>query len=279
MTEEDRRDAILSEQQLLMEQGVSAGFARKATLAAPKDMWFPDMNELLSEHVVTQVVDATNYAISGLGQDRLTADQIESMLLATPLYAAIKKEDPQSYAVILNEFSDGIRQGKTVKEMAGVISPAVENVWSQALPYASSQDLLSYFQFMIKEMSALNRSDPAECYFLVRPEETSAAQIIDIRQRHKDLTDEELELKSNVLNNYSKAIALPSEADVANRLDSIIAKLKVRRDIDADLLEDKSLAPAKYGAFCNTLIALYMEILKLPSKESVDLLRVLLTSK
>jgi hypothetical protein len=56
MTGSDRRAAIETEQQRLQRFGLSREFAERANGAAPSEMWYPDQDELVREHVVTRVI-------------------------------------------------------------------------------------------------------------------------------------------------------------------------------------------------------------------------------
>jgi hypothetical protein len=55
MTADDRTAAIAIETQRLQRFGLSKEFAERANRAAPDDMWFPTMEELVKERVVTRV--------------------------------------------------------------------------------------------------------------------------------------------------------------------------------------------------------------------------------
>jgi RDD family len=55
MTADDRTAAIAIETQRLQRFGLSREFAERANRAAPDDMWFPTMDELVKEQVVTRV--------------------------------------------------------------------------------------------------------------------------------------------------------------------------------------------------------------------------------
>ncbi len=45
------------------------------------------------------------------------------------------------------------------------------------------------------------------------------------------------------------------------------------------LVNADSVMPSDYGGFCNTFIALYAEVLKLPRKDAVQLLRYFFSQK
>jgi hypothetical protein len=55
MTADDRTAAIAIETQRLQRFGLSREFAERANRAAPDDMWFPTIDELVKEQVVTRV--------------------------------------------------------------------------------------------------------------------------------------------------------------------------------------------------------------------------------
>jgi hypothetical protein len=64
ISNEERRQMIADEEKRLTSMGVSLAFARKANLASPNNMWYPNVPELLTEHIATRVLDAGNNAVA-----------------------------------------------------------------------------------------------------------------------------------------------------------------------------------------------------------------------
>ncbi len=64
ITDEERKQMIADEERRLTSMGVSPAFAKKANLASPKNMWYPNVGELLAEHIATRVLDVGNSAVA-----------------------------------------------------------------------------------------------------------------------------------------------------------------------------------------------------------------------
>jgi hypothetical protein len=236
-------------------------------------MWVPTTNELLSEHVATNVVDPSDYAISGLGQNRLTAEQIDEMLLRFDIYASIKRVDPKSYAAILAKVTEAFQQGETMSDVAGVVFPIVDEVFSNSLPYTSSEALQGYIRFKTTELIALNEANPSECYFMINPDQADEATRVNFQNEHRELNEREAKFKAAVIDGFSGIFQLPSDNETKPLLSFVFAKLQARRDFDQNLFSTKFVAPGAYEHYCSSFVAFYEETLKLPQNESVKLLR------
>jgi hypothetical protein len=279
MSTEDRQEAIASQENLLEQLGVSASFAHKASSAAPNDIWVPTLPELLSQHIATNVVDPSDYAISGLGQKRLTDDQIENMLLGFDVYAAIKRSDPKSYALILQKVTEGFQQGETMSDVATVVLPIVDDVFSNVLPFTSDSALVAYMKFKTSELATLNLSDPAECYFIINPDQANASILRNIQNKYAALNDQDNKLKAEVINNYSREVVIPADSEIRSSMNLVAARLGKRHDFDQDLFSENIVSPEKYEPYCSSFVAFYEEVLQLPQNDGVKLLRHLLASK
>jgi hypothetical protein len=275
MSPEDRREAIASQETLLEHLGVSTTFAHRANLSSPNDMWTPTLNELLSEHVATKVVDSSDYAISGLGQNRLTIEQIDKMLMSFDIYAAVRRRDPRSYDLILKKVTEGFQEGETMSDVASVVYPNVDRVFSDALPYTTDNVLLAYMKLKTTELRKLEQSDPAGCYFTINPDQANNSEIRRIQDQHPDMRDQEINLKAQVIDGYSENTALPTEGEIKPLMRLVGAKLQIRPDFDSIFFSKDVVSPEKYQRYCGAYIAFYEEIFKLPQNDSVEVLRYL----
>jgi hypothetical protein len=76
-----------------------------------------------------------------------------------------------------------------------------------------------------------------------------------------------------------KVFPLPTEQDISAARDRVVGLLLKRRSIDIKLVNADSVMPSDYERYCNTFIALYEEVLKLPRKDAVQLLRYFFSQK
>jgi hypothetical protein len=280
MTAEERREAIATEERRLQQLGLSAEFARRANLAPPNDMWLPTAPELLKEGVVTQVVNSFDYALSGLGQTIPTRSELEKILLSNDIYKSFRQMSRESYDKVLDSFESSIRRGLSFAELRAEISPIIVEKYNEILPFTSDENLLTFARLVIRHSAVYNRADPATCYFNLNPEKSTPVALLDMRQRHKDLADEEDSFMSHIFSSYSgKTAKIPQQKEVSKSIDRVMSALSRRRDVDVALLSASEIPPEKYKRYCDAFIAMYEETLRLPRREAAMLIRFFLASK
>jgi hypothetical protein len=280
MTAEERRDAIATEERRLRQLGLSAEFARKANQAAPSDMWIPPVPVLLKEGVVTQVVNSFDYALSGLGQTIPTRSELEKILLSNDIYKSFRHMSRESYDKLLDTFEAGIRRGLSIAELRAEISPIIVEKYDEILPFTSDENLLSFARLVIKHSAVYNRADPATCYVNLNPDKSLPGALLELRQKYKDLADEEDGFMSQIFRTYAgKAAKIPQQKEVSRSVERVMSALSRRRDIDVALLSAADIPAEKYKKYCDAVIAMYEETLRLPRREAATLIRFFVASK
>jgi hypothetical protein len=277
-TDEQRRKAIADEERQLLQLGVAPSFARKATLAPPKDIWIPTTAELVSAHVITKVVSSLDYALSGFDPERITPEKVRAGLLKTEIYVAIRKFDPQSFSSIVEKLTNGIQRGAAVTDLTSEISPIVMGVLSKALPYTSDIELLAYTQFMLDELKILNSANSSDCYLVANPEKASPSRMLSIRKKYPLLFAKEAKIQARVISSASN-VRIPTKEEVTPLLAYIVSMLRRRNDADISLIVKPKIMADEYGRYCKTMTAYYEEVLKLPTKASISILRYSFASK
>ena len=280
LSAEERRDMIAQEEKRLRALGLSATFAHKANLAPPSDMWVPTTSELLAERAATRVVDAADFAFSGVTQSDLTDEKIEQVLLGNALYASIRRVDAATYKRILDRVTEGVRRGRTLSEMRSDISPLVDGLFFELLPYASDENLIAFTRSLVGHMATINRSSPSDCYFYVNPDKSDASALKLMSERYKDLLAEEGQLEDRMFVEFSgKDRSIPTEKEVATSWNQIASVLRERFGDDVELMWADRISPEKHRAYCDILIALYGDALKLPPVQAAPLLRYVFANR
>lgn len=280
ITAEERQEAIAAEEKRLRQFGLSEEFARKANMALPSEMWIPSVPELVKEGVVTQVVNAFDYALSGFGENVPTREEVEKILLANDTYKSLRAVSPESYEKILDKFESGLRRGLSISDLRSEISPIILQKYDEILPFTSEDNLLSFARIIIKHSTLYNRADPAMCYFNLNPDKSTPGAVLNLRQRYKDLAEEEDVFMSQIFKSYSgKTAKIPQQKDVSRSVDHVMATLSRRKDVEVGLLTAADIPADKYGRYCDSVIAMYEETLRLPRKEAAMLIRFFVGSK
>jgi GYF domain 2 len=274
LTSEERRNIIANEEFRLRQFGVSAAFAHKANLAPPEDMWFPTIAELIAEHVATRVVNALDFALSDIDVSGLTNEGIRSQLMSDPMYAQIRKYQPEQYARIVDTFEDGLKRGTSGTELLEAIKPPVTSTFFEMLPYSADEDVLAVMRFFVTNASKIRATDPSDCYYSVRPAEASRAMTESLRQKYPSEEDDEWAMRRRVIENFAGSnVRMPGEQEMLPIKKKLEAAIRMRFGIDADLIASNTIPFEKHSALCSVTIGYFEEILRLPPKEAVAFFR------
>jgi hypothetical protein len=274
LSNEERRNIIANEELRLRQFGVSATFAHKANLAPPEDMWFPTVAELVAEHVATRVVNALDFALSGIDVSDLTNGGIQAQLMTDPMFAQIRKYYPEQYARIVELFEDGLKRGASGTELLEVIKPPLASTFLKMLPYAPDEDILAVMRVFVRNTSKIRTMDPSDCYYSVRSAEAGKAMTDRLRQKYPSEEDEEWAIRRHLIENFDGGnVRMPDEREILPLKNKLRAAVQRRYGSDADLLESNAIPLDKHSAYCSVAIASFEEILKWPPKEAIAFFR------
>jgi hypothetical protein len=280
LSTEERRDMIAQEEKRLRTLGLSATFAHKANVAPPSDMWVPTTTELLAEKAATRLVDAADFAFSGVTQSDLTDEKIEQGLLGNALYATIRRIDAVTYKKILDRVTEGVRRGRTLSEMRSDISPLVDGLFFELLPYASDDNLIAFTRSLVGHMATINKGSPSDCYFYINPDKSDAGSLKAMSERYKELLAEEGQLEDRIFADFSgKDRSIPTERDVARSWNQISSALREQFGDDVELMWADHVSPDKHRAYCDILVTLYGDALRLPPQQAAPLLRYVFANR
>lgn len=198
--------------QTLQTHGAPKNFIDRALSTSPKDMWYPSRDELLEAKVIDSVVDSRYFGLSGVTQWR-DAHEIESGLLAIPIYSALAQYDQQNYAKLRNILVSGIQKGRAQIEIQNdVRSIFVGQLIPNYLKKAPDDALIRYWNTQIAEMKHLAKLNPQHCADFVFPQFARSAQDLQ-RLLPKDLQAEDLDALTAVI----KGVATNPQAYGSNQ--------------------------------------------------------------
>ena len=279
LKEQDRQTVIAAEVQRLRHLGVSEAFARRANQALPSGMWYPSVTELLTEKVATRLVSSSELALSGFSQSEMSSERIQAVLLENPIYAALRKINPDAYAKVHEKFENGLRRGISLAELRAEVFPIGFAVVQEVLPHSSQALLLEFGKFMVTAATNLGRQNPSDCYAYFNPDRASASALLEIREKYKSVSAAEDDLMARILTSYSGKVRLPTEREVSASLEKVQAALKVRYGETLSVLDEADLPPSKHGTYCSILASLYEQVLRLPPSDATALLRHFFATK
>jgi RDD family len=133
MTAADRRAAIATEEQRLSDRfGLSKAFASRANSAAPSAMWYPDVDELVRERVVTRLISPEPPPPA---DGKATAADSPAMAAITPLTPAAgipgaraaAPAAPAAYGTVRTKIpADLLKRLSATPRKPAIIAPAAE---------------------------------------------------------------------------------------------------------------------------------------------------------
>src|SRR5262245_20200430 len=96
--------------------GFEPQFISKALSTPNSDMYKPELSVLMAAHVITDVTDGSQFAISGMKMDLSKEDIALSLSKAMPVYQAMRERFPKTYDNFIDDFHQNIMRGKSEAE-------------------------------------------------------------------------------------------------------------------------------------------------------------------
>jgi len=261
--------------QTLQQHGVQAWFIEKALATRGDSIWHPTSDELIRAGVVTKIVDASEFGLSGIAgwNDK---EALERQILSLPIYQTIKENDPEGFKVIAQYFVDSVKAGRSSIEIANELRDLFSaKVMQKYLRFGPDLELMAYWKTQIAEMQHLQTLDPVRCVEFNFPE-----------RRSKDFDLMKL-LPEGLRNQDAAALAALMRATAQRSNDSKGASVQTDlENVVAFVVKENPRAhavmldPSKFAGepklLCSTFISFYRRILSLPPSRSGALLRDLM---
>jgi len=261
------------EKRYLLRKGISSDFVEKA-LATPNDkMWEPSHGELRAAKVITGVANSRQFAASGSLAKLVSSDQFEEELLTNiPLYATLKRVEPQAYEKVISLFKIGYEQGRPQAEIFDDTQKIFAALVVARLPHAEDRQVLAFVDLQLDYMRGLRPLDPEGCVAFEDP--TKGAKLnVNLATKFPELSQKDLEFRRVLLEAARKTRPLPKEEVATRILNRIGEQLEKRFGTKVELLDVEKLDRSQFRDFCDVAIAFYEELRKLPIKDGADVAR------
>ena len=226
----------------LQVHGVPSAFIEKALGTRSGSMWYPTTQELLSARIVTRVVDAAQFGLSGISNWR-DEKAMEDGLLSIPVYATLRDEDPVAYRKIAARWLEGVKLGKSVLEIrADIEAVFAADILPKYLEMGPDAALLRYWRSMLAELSYLRNKDAALCFAFLFPESRSPSFNLHTILPEA-LWKEDIEALTNLIHQTHLRPATLKKVDADADMVVIYPKLVAIHPNAADIL----MEPAKFS--------------------------------
>jgi hypothetical protein len=262
---------IEGERKYFLSRGVDKAFVQKAFSTPNKEMWTPSPEELLRARVITQISDGAQFAMTETGLGSNVAD-LEKALLAIPIYQSIKKHDPEAFEQIMSGMGKGFKGDASKEEMVALMREQTAKLYSHYLPISEDDALLNAIRQSVDASAVLEKANPEACYALLY----GGTYVDFMSLLSKDVQLAILDSTAGVIETgVSNPQTIPGEKQVAKQREIVIGALTRRYGDDVALLSDASGPGVDKAKICSMSVELFRQVLKLPKKESVQLLRFL----
>jgi len=248
--------------------GIGIAFIDRALATKNSEMWRPSESELLSAGVITSVSSGDEYAMSGGGGEVTRDDWDRGLQRTSPVYSVLKEKYPKSYNEILDTFVDGTTKGLPQAQVVGQARAELNGLIKTLLPYSDDTVLIDFGRLIVDQYRAVQLQDSTACYRFASGQDDPAV----IRMIPAPLTQRELSLDAQILSSAQKQNKSANNEIVWDKIRAGL-RLKGYTVADLKLLAADSIGPSDYARYCEVTIALYQEMVELPTEEAAAALR------
>jgi hypothetical protein len=256
--------------------GFEPGFIAKALSTPNADMYQPEPNVLMAAHVITDITDGSQFAISGLGTELSKEDIALSLSKALPVFQAMQERFPNSYASFIEAYHQDIVRGKseaeTIENARAKLIPLIVGL----IPQAADDVLIDYARILTDQYAALNKRDPTACYLYA----SGAGNTDASSQLPQDLRVRELAVQERVIKTAVRRPAIDQNME-ATLWEKVRTRLKSSGVTESDLqmMGAEAVSTSKHALYCAVSIAMFREIARLPQREGAMLMRTMFLDK
>jgi hypothetical protein len=257
---------------LLKSIGASQAFISHTLTTPATSMWYPTMDELLANKIITGIASSDMFAVSGYGPNITQYDLAAQFKTNIPLYDAIAQTNPKFFKSLMSMFYtsyiNGEPEGKALDQMRQMVLPYIRS----RLAFADDATLIDYQKLMIKQYIVLQSIDPKLCFEYAAgtsPNTKFSAYFPPA------LTAREVALDERVIETADlTAHAKPTDAELQPYQDTIYRQLITRfTKATVDIIFKNQIQPSDYVTYCNVSIAMFQEIGHLGDPGTVMMMR------
>src|SRR5262249_24244062 len=189
LVEQERRD--------LLSMGLPKDFVTKALITPSDQIWRPTSDELLTARVISGISDPSRFASSGRVAS-LSAAELEEAVVKVPVFAALRRAEPQTFGELIAHWKDGYSKGVPEEEITAHARALVADVVRRRLPFASDEKLTEWVDILVGYMDNLKSTDPESCVAL--EDESKGARLkSNLAKLYPEISSKELSLKQAII--------------------------------------------------------------------------------
>jgi hypothetical protein len=250
--------------------GFDPRFIAKAVSTPNADMYTPEPSVLLAAHVITDVTDGSQFAVSGLGRELSKEDIGLSLSKALPVFEAMKERFPKFYDSLIDQYQQDIVRGKSEAETIENVRAKFMPFMHQLIPLADDDVLIDYARLLTDQYAALSKHDPSACYLYASG--TGNKDFVSLLPQ--DVSARELAIQERVIRTAVKRPPINQKVEEMVR-QKLLTRLKANGVTDSDLqiLTEGTVDKSKHRLYCALSIAMFREVARLPEAEGAMFMR------
>lgn len=239
---------------------VSARGERKSTVYIVGILTYLSLNALSKEYILP----------------RIELYQIESGLLETPIFNAIKRYDPGTYDSIIHRLQEGIDRNQGQLELIGEVRARMEAMMLKRVPVASDAAAVDYMKAQVHMMRFFYAQDSDLCYRFMFPQ--LSAPFNPATYLPKPLMQEVFTAQAAIIQTSAEhPQPIPSEHDVRKDMDQVMRVLHREHGSKIAIYQQLLNPSVNKDDACDMTANLYDAVMQLPIERSGKLLRFMQT--
>jgi hypothetical protein len=201
--------------------------------------------------------------------------EIEKAMMKNPMFIGIKDYDAKLYQGILDEASDSFDKGTVKKEMIANISTITGNLLLSKLPIADDDLIIEYTKLTIKKVKYLQSHTAGSCFNVLFPKPGTG---FDNKLLTQDFVKTEVDIFNKLLKRPKRKNKILDELGLFELIGPVYIKLEKIYPKEILNLENPYSPDVNKEKFCDLVIDLYTDIIKLPENDAGSVLRTMLAA-
>jgi hypothetical protein len=260
----------------LEQANVSSWFVKKVSKVSSDDMWNPSTDELIKAHVIDEVVDSGDYAMSGV-TDWKNPTTLDQELQQHDIYKSLSLFDKEGYGVVRERMIASIKDGTPLNIISTNINSYVyvERL-NHYMQLGGDNEVIQYMDSQIAQMEYLQNNHPAKCAFYTYPEVFNSSIANDIPNLLPlAISEEETLALNSLIKSLSTENYTVDQAEQSKLITGVVEKMITTDASYGDVLSNPNKYKEEPEKLCSVGIMLNKEINLLPKDKAGALLRSL----
>ncbi len=199
---------------------------------------------------------------------------IRAKLNEIRMYQLLEKHDLQTYEQIVLNMKTGLRLGESDVQITARVRDIMASIYDKYAAHASDQTLIGFVDTLVHQLTVLAKADGDACYRYLFPQQTGGirmSEYFSAQQQAQDLNT----IAKLVESAIETRAPIPTEAEVAEDLERIFAKLQAQHGERVLELQNPLAPDVDKAAVCALTISMYQTILDMPEINRGAVLRYL----